>query len=72
MFKIKPTPNHQQYLKVLKNMSSEQKLLKAFQLSETMKELFIAGLKKRFPHKTSEEIQALYLQRLTKCYNRNY
>lgn len=72
MSNIKPTPNHQQYLRVLKNMTIEQKLLKAFQLSETMKKLFLAGLEKRFPEKTSSEINALYLERISKCYNRNY
>jgi hypothetical protein len=72
MTSIKHRPNHQQYLKVLKSMTTEQKLLKAFQLSTTMKELFLAGLKKRFPHKTSKEINSLYMERITKCYNRNY
>ncbi len=69
---IKPLPNHKQYLAVLNKMSSEQRLLKALELSAITKELFISGLRKRFPDKTETEIHKIYLQRLTKCYNRNY
>ncbi len=53
-------------------MSAEQRLLKALELSAITKELFISGLRKRFPDKTETEIHKIYLQRLTKCYNRNY
>jgi hypothetical protein len=69
---IKRSPNHQQYLSALTKMSTEQRLLKALQLSALTKELFMAGLTKRFPDKTETEIKEIYLQRLTKCYNRNY
>lgn len=68
----KPTPNHRQYLLTLSKMGSEQRLLKAMELSAITKELFISGLKKRFPDKSETEIKELYLQRLAKCYNRNY
>jgi len=53
-------------------MGPEKRLLKSFELSAISKELFINGLQKRFPHKTESEIKEIYLQRLTKCYNRNY
>ncbi len=69
---IKPAPDHAQYLAVLKNMSAEQKLMKALELSRMTKELFMTGLVKRFPEKTNAEIKEIYLQRLAKCYNRNY
>ena len=52
-------------------MSTEQRLIKALELSIT-KEFFITGLHKRFPQNTITEIKELYLQRLAKCYNRNY
>ncbi|MFI5188059.1 MAG: hypothetical protein ACHQF0_15115 [Chitinophagales bacterium] len=68
----KTTPNHKQYLVTLSNMGSEQRLQKALELSSLTRELFMAGLKKRFPEKTEAEIKELYLQRLAKCYNRNY
>jgi hypothetical protein len=68
----KNNPNHEQYLLTLKKMGPEKRLLKAFELSAVAKELFISGLRKRFPDKTESEIKEIYLQRLTKCYNRNY
>lgn len=68
----KQTPNHGQYLLALAKMGTEQRLLKALELSAITKELFISGLHKRFPDKTETEIKEIYLQRLAKCYNRNY
>ncbi len=68
----KQSPNHKQYLITLNKMSTEQRLLKALELSATTKKLFMAGLNKRFPDKTETEIKKIYLQRLAKCYNRNY
>ena len=68
----KTTPNHRQYLLALTKMGAEQRLIKALELSSITKELFISGLRKRFPNKTEIEIKELYLQRLAKCYNRNY
>lgn len=69
---IKPSPNHKQYLATLRNMSAEQRLRKALELSALTKQLFMTGLIKRFPDKTETEIKVIYLQRLAKCYNRNY
>ncbi len=69
---IKQSPNHTQYLTALNKMSAEQRLLKALELSAITKELFLNGLIKRFPQKTKTEIKEIYLQRLAKCYNRNY
>jgi len=69
---IKQLPNHKQYLITLNKMSAEKRLLKALELSAITKELFLAGLNKRFPDKTETEIKEIYLQRLAKCYNRNY
>jgi hypothetical protein len=68
----KPNPNHRQYLLTLIKMGPEQRLIKTLELSSMTKELFITGLRKRFPDKTAKEIKEIYLQRLTKCYNRNY
>lgn len=69
---IKPSPNHQQYILTLKKMGAEKRLLKALELSAITKELFLTGLRKRFPEKTETEIKEIYLQRLSKCHNRNY
>ena len=69
---IKPRPNHKKYIQILREMSPEQRLMKAFELSKFSKKLFIHGLRKRFPDLTEEEFHKLYLERLKKCYNRNY
>ena len=68
----KARPNHQRYLQVLRAMTPEQRLGKAFELSAFAKALFIEGLRKRFPEATPEEFQRLLLARLAKCHNRNY
>ncbi len=70
--KIKQSPNHKEYLTALNKLSAEQRLIKVLELSALTKQLFMAGLNKRFPYKTQAEIKEIYLQRLAKCYNRNY
>ncbi len=69
---IKQYPNHKIYLQTLKNMTPEQRLQKAFELSSLTKDLFMHGLRKRFSDKTEVEIKAIYLERIAKCHNRNY
>jgi hypothetical protein len=69
---IKPNPNHHVYLATLKQMTPEQRLAKAYELSAMIKELFLTGLQKRFSSKSEEEVKAIYLERIAKCYNRNY
>jgi len=68
----KARPNHHAYLKILRGMTEEERLLKAFELSEFSRQLFKAGLQERFPEKTETELHSLFLTRLKKCYNRNY
>jgi len=53
-------------------MSPEQRLLKAFELSEFANQLFIHGLHKRFPNLPDEEFKKILLERLDRCHNRNY
>jgi hypothetical protein len=69
---IKPQPNHQIYLEVLRRMTPEQRLLKAFDLTAFCKAVFLEGLRKRFPDVTPTELHKIYLSRLEKCHNRNY
>ncbi|HWR82855.1 MAG TPA: hypothetical protein VN285_06110 [Candidatus Deferrimicrobium sp.] len=69
---IKKDPSHKVYIQVLRNMSPEQRLLKAFELSELSRKLFEHGLRKSFPHLTEEEFRVLLFKRLDKCHNRNY
>ena len=53
-------------------MTPEQRLLKAFELSEFSKALFVEGLRQRFPDATEEEFRRILFDRLEKCHNRNY
>lgn len=69
---IKPKPNHHIYLQTLRRMTPEQRLAKAFELSQMTKELFFQGLRNRFSDKDETEIKEIYLERIAKCYNRNY
>jgi hypothetical protein len=68
----KPRPNRDLYIQVLRSMSPEQRLRKAFELSAFVNELFRQGLRKCFPHLSEPELHALYLRRLDLCHNRNY
>ena len=68
----KPHPNHKRYLQILRSMTPEQRLQKAFELSEFTRQLFIQGLRKRFPNATEEEFKQILLKRIDKCHNRNY
>ena len=69
---IKKRPNHKIYIQVRRQMSPEQRLLKAFELSEFAKQLFIHGLHKRYPNLTDEEFKKILMERLDKCHNMNY
>jgi hypothetical protein len=60
------------YIQALRGMSSEQRLLKAFELSEFAKELFIHGLHRRYPDLGAEDFRKIFLERMNKCHNRNY
>ena len=69
---IKRSSAHKIYIQVLRKMSPEKRLLKAFELSEFANQLFIHGMHKRFPNLPDEEFKKILLERLDKCHNRNY
>lgn len=69
---FKKHPNHKTYIQVLRKMSPEQRLAKSFELSEFTKQLFIHGMRKRFPELSEEKFKEILLERLAKCHNRNY
>ncbi len=69
---IKERTNHKKYLEVLRKMSPEARLLKAFELSDFTRQLFLHGLRRRFPDLPEEEIRKIFLERVDKCHNRNY
>ena len=68
----KPTPNLAIYHDILRRMTPEQRIDKAFELTELTRRLFREGLRHRFPALTEPELHALYLRRLSLCHNRNY
>lgn len=63
----KPQPNRDIYLRALRRLTPEQRLLKAFELTELSRELFRAGLRERFPAASPQELQSIYLERLVRC-----
>ena len=65
---IKKHPNHKLYIQALRRMSPVQRLLKAFELSQFSRELFLHGLRKRFPDLPDDAIKKIYLERLNKCH----
>lgn len=68
----KPRPNHKMYLEILRKMTPEERLKKAFELSEMTKELFRQGLRELHPDLSEEEFHKIFLEQLEKCHNRNW
>ena len=60
------------YIDTLRRMTPEQRLAKAFELTDRANALFKEGLMRRHPELPSEDLHRLYLGRLKKCHNRNY
>lgn len=65
-------PGHDEYIRVLRDMSPKKRLELTFELTEFSRDLFLHGLKKRFPEKSEAEIQMIFLERIEKCHNANY
>lgn len=72
LVEVKRDPGERIYIDVLKRMTPEGRLLKAFDLYEFATHCFLHGLSKRFPDATDDEIRKIYLERIDKCHNRNY
>jgi hypothetical protein len=53
-------------------MTPEQRLMKSFELTEFANQLFLTGLRNRFPEFSEKRIREIYIERLNKCHNRNY
>jgi hypothetical protein len=69
---LKPRPNRKLYLQTLRQMTGEQRLMKASELSEMSKAVFKAGLQRRFPDLSPADLHQLFLERLAKCHNQNW
>lgn len=57
---------------MLRAMTPEQRLRKAFELGAMARALFEHGLRRRFPERGEAEIAALLREGLDRCPNRNY
>jgi hypothetical protein len=68
----KSQANRARYLQILRQMTPEQRLKKALELSDLGKRLFLHGLRRRFPNADEKQIHTLYLARIARCHNRNY
>ena len=68
----KPRPNHAVYLRVLRAMTPEQRLRKAFELGASARALFEHGLRQRFPDRDDADLARLVRARLDRCHNQNY
>lgn len=64
---VKPQPNRALYIQILRQMTPEQRLEKAFELTEFSRSLFRQGLRNRNPEASEEEIHQLYLAGLRRC-----
>ena len=64
--------DHAAYIRSLKGLTPEQRLDIAFELTEFSRELFRQGLRDRFPEKTEEAIDCIFLECIDRCHNKNY
>ncbi len=67
----KPRPNHERYIRALREMGPERRLLKAFELSDRTKDAFLEGLRRRFPDRTEPAIRRLALEHMARCRSRD-
>ncbi len=68
----KPTPNHAEYLRVLRRRTPEERLSKAFELTTFSRELLLQGLRSRFSEKSEAEVRQIARERLDRCRKRSY
>jgi len=68
----KPHPHHELYIQILRQMTPDQRLRKALELTEMGRRLLAEGLRDRYPELGEEELRSRYLQQLSKCHNTNY
>lgn len=66
----KAQPNRRIYIETLRRMTPEQRLAKAFELSDMTREALRAGLAARNPDATPEDLTAMVIERLERCRER--
>lgn len=67
----KPHPNHAGYIRALQAMTPDERVRKAFELSDFVKATLRSGIHEQFPLATDDERQRIFLARLDRCHNRN-
>jgi hypothetical protein len=67
---LKAQPNRRIYVEVLRRMTPEERLSKAFELSDMTREALRAGLAQRYPDATPQELTAMVIERLDRCRRR--
>lgn len=67
---MKERPNHRIYIQVLRQMGPENRLKKAFELSELSRALTKRGLEDLYPELPPSELNRLYLDRMKKARER--
>jgi hypothetical protein len=68
----KKRPHNALYLRILRAMTPEQRLAKAFELGEMGRELLRAGLRQRNTKDCEDVLHARELEQIARCHNRNY
>ena len=63
----KPRPNHREYVEVLRGLTPEQRLMKAFELGDLSRDLLWAGLRRRFPDASDDRLRELSVDRIERC-----
>lgn len=67
---MKERPNHQVHIRVLRQMGPENRLRKAFELSEFTRALTRRGLEHLHPDFEPADLNRLYLDRMKKARDR--
>jgi hypothetical protein len=63
---------HAVYIQALKKIGPEKRLLKAFELSELTRRLFVVGLRKKYPALPESEFNKILYEKIDQCRNQNY
>jgi hypothetical protein len=67
---LKQQPNRQLYIKMLRRITPAQRLVKAMELSDLGKRLYLHGLRKRFPGDAEPQLRACSVREMARCHNR--
>jgi hypothetical protein len=69
--RVKEHPNRARYIETLRRMTPEQRLAKAFELSDMTHEALRVSLRERYPEAGEAELHSRYIERLERCRSRS-